>query len=127
MQNLKILSKELYFKDPSADEISKIKNLIKENRVLVVNQLQKRNKLVLMNHIKAIHKELIRDPDATPTELAEAIYGIANAKNLRNIGNDASMYVEFLSGSRKVPGITAPTVMMSENIYRKYFNAWKWF
>lgn len=66
--------------------------------------------------IKAIHKELIRDPDATPTELAEAIYGKANAKNLKNVGNDASMYVEFLSGSRKVPGITAPTLMVSENI-----------
>ena len=43
------------------------------------------------------YTELIRDPDATPTELAEAIYGKANAKNLQNVGNDASMYVEFLS------------------------------
>ena len=112
----KNFNKELYFKDPSADEISKIKNLIKENREIGVKSMAEKKQSVSYEPIKAIHKELIRDPDATPTELAEAIYGKANAKNLRNVGNDASMYVEFLSGSRKVPGITAPTVMMSENI-----------
>jgi len=112
----KNFNKELYFKDPSADEISKIKNLIKENREIGVKSMAEKKQAVSYEPIRAIHKELIRDPDATPTELAEAIYGKANAKNLRNIGNDASMYVEFLSGSRKVPGITAPTVMMSENI-----------
>ena len=112
----KKFNKELYFKDPSADEISKIKNLIKENREIGVKSMAEKKQAVSYEPIRAIHRELIRDPDATPTELAEAIYGKANAKNLRNIGNDASMYVEFLSGSRKVPGITAPTVMMSENI-----------
>ena len=55
-------------------------------------------------------------PDARPSELAENIYGKANAKNLRNIGNDASMYVEFLTGARKVPGITAPNVNKAEAI-----------
>jgi len=112
----KNFNKELYFKDPSADEISKIKNLIKENREIGVKSMAEKKQAGSYEPIRAIHKELIRDPDATPTELAEAIYGKANAKNLRNIGNDASMYVEFLSGSRKVPGITAPTIMMSENI-----------
>ena len=112
----KNFNKELYFKDPSADEISKIKNLIKENREIGVKSMAEKKQAVSYEPIRAIHRELIRDPDATPTELAEAIYGKANAKNLRNVGNDASMYVEFLSGSRKVPGITAPTVMVSENI-----------
>ena len=112
----KKFNKELYFKDPSADEISKIKNLIKENKEIGIKSMAEKKQAVSYEPIRAIHKELIRDPDATPTELAEAIYGKANAKNLRNVGNDASMYVEFLSGSRKVPGITAPTVVMSENI-----------
>jgi len=112
----KTFSKELYFKDPSADEISKIKNLIQENREAGYTKMSEKKQAVSYEPIRAIHRELIRDPDATPTELAEAIYGKANAKNLQNVGNDASMYVEFLSGSRKVPGIKAPTLMMSENI-----------
>ena len=112
----KNFNKELYFKDPSADEISKIKNLIKENREIGVKSMAEKKQAVSYEPIRAIHRELIRDPDATPTELAEAIYGKANAKNLQNVGNDASMYVEFLSGSRKVPGIKAPTLMVSENI-----------
>ena len=112
----KKFNKELYFKDPSSDEISKIKNLIKENREIGVKSMAEKKQAVSYEPIRAIHRELIRDPDATPTELAEAIYGKANAKNLRNVGNDASMYVEFLSGSRKVPGITAPNVVISENI-----------
>jgi len=112
----KNFNKELYFKDPSSDEISKIKNLIQENKQAGVKSMAEKKQSVSYEPIRAIHKELIRDPDATPTELAEAIYGKANAKNLRNVGNDASMYVEFLSGSRKVPGITAPTVRMSESI-----------
>jgi hypothetical protein len=112
----KNFNKELYFKDPSSDEISKIKNLIQENKQAGVKSMAEKKQSVSYEPIRAIHKELIRDPDATPTELAEAIYGKANAKNLRNVGNDASMYVEFLSGSRKVPGITAPTVKMSESI-----------
>ena len=112
----KKFNKELYFKDPSADEISKIKNLIQENKQAGVKSMAEKKQSVSYEPIRAIHKELIRDPDATPIELAEAIYGKANAKNLRNVGNDASMYVEFLSGSRKVPGITAPTVRMSESI-----------
>ena len=112
----KTFSKELYFKDPSADEISKIKNLIQENREAGYTKMSEKKQAVSYEPIRAIHRELIRDPDATPTELAEAIYGKANAKNLQNVGNDASMYVEFLSGSRKVPGIKAPTLMVSENI-----------
>ena len=57
--------------------------------------------------IKAFHKEIKMDASATPTELAERIYGDASAKNLKYIGNDASKYVEFLKG-KKVPGIVVP-------------------
>ena len=112
----KTFSKELYFKDPSSEEVSKIKNLIQENREAGYTKMSEKKQAVSYEPIRAIHRELIRDPDATPTELAEAIYGKANAKNLQNIGNDASMYVEYLSGSRKVPGITAPTVRITEDI-----------
>jgi len=112
----KTFKKEVYYKDPSKEDIKKFNEFVQKNKQSGVKSMAEKKQAVSYEPIKAIHKELIRDPDATPTELAEAIYGKANAKNLRNIGNDASMYVEFLSGSRKVPGITAPTVMMSENI-----------
>ena len=112
----KTFSKELYFKDPSSEEVSKIKNLIQENREAGYTKMSEKKQAVSYEPIRAIHRELIRDPDATPTELAEAIYGKANARNLRNVGNDASMYVEYLSGSRKVPGITAPTIRITEDI-----------
>jgi len=112
----KTFKKEVYFKDPSKEDIKKFNEFVQKNKQSGIKSMAEKKQAVSYEPIRAIHKELIRDPDATPTELAEAIYGKANAKNLRNVGNDASMYVEFLSGSRKVPGITAPTVMMSENI-----------
>jgi hypothetical protein len=37
-------------------------------------------------------------------------------KSLKNISNDASRYVEVLDGSRKVPGVTIPTLAKTEEI-----------
>jgi hypothetical protein len=66
--------------------------------------------------IKAIHRELKLDPDATPEELAKNIYGKADAKNLKLISNDASRYTEVLTGTRNVPGLVVPSVVKSEEI-----------
>ena len=111
-----IYKREVFYPDPSNNQINKFKELVQEYRESGIKSMSEKKQSVSYEPIKAIHRELIRDPDARPTELAEAIYGKANAKNLKNIGNDASRYVEFLSGSRKVPGIIAPTLKVSENI-----------
>jgi hypothetical protein len=66
--------------------------------------------------LKAIHRELMLDPDARPTELAEAIYGKSDSKTLRDIGNDASKYTEFLTGSRQVSGLKMPSIQKTEDI-----------
>ena len=66
--------------------------------------------------IKAIHRELKLDPDATPEELAKNIYGKADSKNLKLISNDASRYTEVLTGTRVVPGLVPPSVAKSEEI-----------
>ena len=108
--------REVFYSDPSKQQVDKFKELVQGYRESGIKSMSEKKQSVSYEPIRAIHKELIRDPDARPTELAEAIYGKANAKNLKNIGNDASMYVEFLTGARKVPGITAPTINMSENI-----------
>jgi len=112
----KTFKKEVYFKDPSKKDIKKFNEFVQKNKQSGIKSMAEKKQAVSYEPIKSIHRELIKDPDATPRELAEAIYGKANAKNLRNVGNDASMYVEFLSGSRKVPGITAPTIKISEEI-----------
>ena len=108
--------REVFYPNPSNNQINKFKELVQGYRESGIKSMSEKKQSVSYEPIRAIHKELIRDPDARPIELAEAIYGKANAKNLKNIGNDASRYVEFLTGARKVPGITAPTINMSENI-----------
>ena len=78
--------------------------------------MSRTNQAVSDEPIKAIHRELKLDPDATPEELAKNIYGKADAKNLKLISNDASRYVEVLDGSRKVPGLTIPAIAKTEEI-----------
>ena len=75
-----------------------------------------RNRLLLLEPIKALYNELRRDVDATPRELSEAIYGDSKAATLRNIGNDASKLTEVLTGSRNLPGFRAPSVAVTEAI-----------
>jgi hypothetical protein len=111
-----IYKREVFYPDPSKQQVDKFKELVQGYRESGIKSMSEKKQSVSYEPIKAIHRELILDPDARPIELAENIYGNANARNLRNIGNDASMYVEFLTGARKVPGITAPNVTKAEEI-----------
>ena len=96
-----------YFPPATKENILKFKTLVEDNRQTGFESMAAKKSKGTIPAIKAFHKEIKMDASATPTELAERIYGDASAKNLKYIGNDASKYVEFLKG-KKVPGIVVP-------------------
>ena len=111
-----IYKREVFYPDPSKEQISDFKKFVKDFRESGLKAMSQKKQSVSYEPIKAIHRELMLDPDARPVDLAENIYGKANAKTLKNIGNDVSMYIEFLTGARKVPGITTPSISKTEDI-----------
>ena len=114
--NVKKFKEEVWFPDPSKKEVEKFKALVKANAEAGTAQMAIKKGSVSNKPILAIHKELIRDPDARPWELAENIYGNSKASTLQMIGNDSSKYVEVLRGSRTVPGLTLPGATKIEDI-----------
>ena len=112
----KNFKKEVFYKDPSEKNIKLFKKAIDENKAESISKMARTKQSVSDKPIQAIHRELMLDPDATPEELARNIYGKTNAKDLKNISNDASRYVEVLDGSRKVPGVTIPALAKREEI-----------
>jgi len=112
----------LYFPNPSQEQIKKYKNIIDNFRDKGLESMKTKKRLGSIEPIKALHKELMIDPDATPRELAEAIYGKSDAKTLQFIGNDASKYTEFLTGSRDVPGIKNISIEKTEDILGNILN-----
>jgi hypothetical protein len=96
-----------YFPPATKENILKFKTLVEENRQAGFESMAAKKSRGTIPAIKDFHREIKMDVSATPTELAERIYGDASAKNLKYIGNDASKYVEFLKG-KKVPGIVVP-------------------
>ncbi len=114
--NVKKFKEEVWFPDPSKKEVEKFKALVKANAEAGTAQMAIKKGSVSDKPILALHKELIRDPDARPWELAENIYGNSKASTLQMIGNDSSKYVEVLRGSRTVPGLTLPGATKIEDI-----------
>jgi hypothetical protein len=112
----KKFKEEVWFPDPSKKGIEKFKALVKANAEAGTAQMAIKKGSVSNQPILALHKELIRDVDARPWELAENIYGNSKAKTLQMIGNDASKYVEVLRGSRTVPGLVLPSITKIEDI-----------
>ena len=112
----KEFKKEIFYKDPTKDQITNFKKSIGNVTTEGLAKMSRTKQSVSDEPIKAIHRELKLDPDATPEELAKNIYGKADAKNLKLISNDASRYVEVLDGSRKVPGLTIPAIAKTEEI-----------
>jgi len=112
----KKFKKEVFYKDPSTEKIDELKTAISEMQKKGIEKMSAKKSAGSTEPLKAIHRELMLDPDARPIELAEAIYGKANAQTLKDIGNDASKYTEFLTGSRKVPGIKPPSIIKVEEI-----------
>ena len=118
----KTFKRGVYYPDPSKKDVSNLKTLVRENKDISLESMKFKKRAGSVEPIKALHEELLRDVDATPRELAEAIYGESNARNLRHIGNDASKYTEVLLGSRKVPGLTPPSVSTTEDILGNILN-----
>ena len=112
----KEFKKEIFYKDPTKNQIANFKTAIGNVTTEGLAKMSRTKQSVSDEPIKAIHRELKLDPDATPEELAKNIYGKADAKNLKLISNDASRYVEVLDGSRKVPGLTIPAIAKTEEI-----------
>ena len=112
----KEFKKEIFYKDPTKDQITNFKKSIGNVTTEGLAKMSRTKQSVSDEPIKAIHRELVLDPDARPEELAKNIYGKADAKNLKLISNDASRYVEVLDGSRKVPGLTIPAIAKTEEI-----------
>ena len=112
----KEFKKEVFYKKPTKEQIKNFKKAIGNVTTEGLAKMSRTKQSVSDEPIKAIHRELVLDPDATPEELAKNIYGKADVKNLKNISNDASRYVEVLDGSRKVPGLTIPAIAKIEEI-----------
>ena len=108
--------RENFYKDPSEKSIKLFKNALKDAQDSGIQSMVDKKSTGSYEPIKAIHAELIRDADATPQELAKAIYGKSDSGTLRMIGNDASKYTEVLTGSRKVPGLKVPNIAKTEEI-----------
>jgi len=113
---VKRYKKEVFFKDPTDKKLELFKKEIKTIRDTGIKNMVEKKSSGSIEPIKAIHAELIRDVDATPQELAKAIYGNSDSQTLRMIGNDASKYTEVLTGYRKVPGLKAPNIAKTEEI-----------
>ena len=112
----KNFKKEIFYKDPSQKDISEFNTAVSKMQKQGIQRMSEKKSAGSTEPLKAIHRELMLDPDARPTELAEAIYGKANSKTLRDIGNDASKYTEFLTGSRQVSGLKMPSIQKTEDI-----------
>ena len=114
--NKKNFKKEIFYKNPSEKDISEFDTAVSKMQKKGIQQMSEKKSAGSTEPLKAIHRELMLDPDARPTELAEAIYGKSDSKTLRDIGNDASKYTEFLTGSRQVSGLKMPSVQKTEDI-----------
>jgi hypothetical protein len=112
----KNFKKEIFYKDPSKKDISEFNTAVSKMQKQGIQRMSEKKSAGSTEPLKAIHRELMLDPDASPTELAEAIYGKADSKTLRDIGNDASKYTEFLTGSRQVSGLKVPSIQKTEDI-----------
>lgn len=112
----KNFKKEIFYKDPSPKDISEFNTAVSKMQKQGIQRMSEKKSAGSTEPLKAIHRELMLDPDARPTELAEAIYGKADSKTLRDIGNDASKYTEFLTGSRQVSGLKVPSIQKTEDI-----------
>ena len=112
----KSFKKEIFYKDPSKKDISEFNTAVSKMQKQGIQRMSEKKSAGSTEPLKAIHRELMLDPDASPTELAEAIYGKADSKTLRDIGNDASKYTEFLTGSRQVSGLKVPSIQKTEDI-----------
>src|SRR5210317_325625 len=112
----KNFKKEIFYKDQSKKDISEFNTAVSKMQKQGIQRMSEKKSAGSTEPLKAIHRELMLDPDARPTELAEAIYGKADSKTLRDIGNDASKYTEFLTGSRQVSGLKMPSVQKTEDI-----------
>lgn len=112
----KSFKKEIFYKDPSQKDISEFNTAVSKMQKQGLQRMSEKKSAGSTEPLKAIHRELMLDPDARPTELAEAIYGKADSKTLRDIGNDASKYTEFLTGSRQVSGLKMPSIQKTEDI-----------
>ena len=112
----KNFKKEIFYKSPSKEDIAEFKTAVSDMQKKGIQRMSEKKSMGSFEPIKAIHRELMLDPDATPVELAENIYGKADAKNLKYLGNDASKYVEVLTGARTVPGIKIPSIEKTESI-----------
>src|SRR6056300_1321538 len=112
----KNFKKEIFYKDPSQKDKSEFNTAVSKMQKQGIQRMSEKKSAGSTEPLKAIHRELMLDPDARPTELAEAIYGKADSKTLRDIGNDASKYTEFLTGSRQVSGLKMPSVQKTEDI-----------
>ena len=112
----KNFKKEIFYKNPSKEDIAEFKTAVSDMQKKGIQRMSEKKSMGSFEPIKAIHRELMLDPDATPVELAENIYGKADAKNLKYLGNDASKYVEVLTGARTVPGIKIPSIEKTESI-----------
>ena len=112
----KNFKKEIFYKNPSPKDISEFNTAVSKMQKQGIQRMSEKKSAGSTEPLKAIHRELMLDPDARPTELAEAIYGKADSKTLRDIGNDASKYTEFLTGSRQVSGLKVPSIQKTEDI-----------
>ena len=112
----KNFKKEIFYKDPSKKDISEFNTAVSKMQKQGIQRMSEKKSAGSTEPLKAIHRELMLDPDARPTELAEAIYGKSDSKTLRDIGNDASKYTEFLTGSRQVSGLKMPSIQKTEDI-----------
>ena len=112
----KSFKKEIFYKDPSKKDISEFNTAVFKMQKQGIQRMSEKKSAGSTEPLKALHRELMLDPDASPTELAEAIYGKADSKTLRDIGNDASKYTEFLTGSRQVSGLKVPSIQKTEDI-----------
>jgi len=112
----KNFKKEVFYKNPSEKDISDFKQAVSEMQKKGIQKMSEKKSMGSFEPIKAIHRELMLDPDAGPSELAENIYGKSDARTLKYLGNDASKYVEVLTGARTVPGIKIPSIQKTEDI-----------
>lgn len=112
----KNFKKEIFYKDPSKEDITEFKTAVSDMQKKGIQRMSEKKSAGSTEPLKALHRELMLDPDATPVELAENIYGKADSKTLKDIGNDASKYTEFLTGSRQVSGLKVPSIQKTEDI-----------
>jgi len=112
----KFFNREVYYEAPTKETKAKYKELYSEGIIESRKGMVAKKQAGFTEPIKALYKELLIDPDASPRELAEAIYGDSKARTLQYIGNDASKLTEVLTGSRNLPGFRAPSPLITKAI-----------